>query len=332
MADNTTIEWSDTTWNPMLGCTRVSAGCDRCYAITQATIRAGNPHPKVSAAFAGLTERRDGRMDWTGQINLLPKRLAHPLTWRKPRRVFVNSLSDLFADEVPASYIARIFAVMARTPQHTYQILTKRHARMRSLISGLDGSGHPLLEAADDEDTARALYDAPWPLPNVWLGVSVEDQKWANIRIPALLETPAAVRWLSCEPLLGPIDLTEVAIGVRYANRGFNALAGDPAIQWVVVGGESGPGARPMSPVWARSLRDQCVAAQVPYFFKQWGEWAPNGWRGIGNTNSRERLVGPVLDDLGHREVIERVGKKRAGRLLDDRTWDEYPAAQAVAA
>ncbi len=317
---DTAIEWADKVWNPLLGCERVSSGCDRCYAITTATIRAGNPHPRVAAAFAGLTERRDGRLDWTGRINLLPDRLNQPLRVRKPTKWFVNSQSDLFHKDVPDEYIAEVFAVMARAPQHTFQLLTKRHARMRSLLAE---SGLKLLESATSEDTAQALYDQ-WPLPNVWLGVSVEDQQWADIRIPALLETPAEVRWISAEPLLGPVLLHDDWIGADPYRRD------EPALSWVVVGGESGHGARPMHPDWARSLRGQCVAAGVPFLFKQWGEWAPNGWRGIGMSQGhmgRERLVGPVLDDMGHREVIERVGKKAAGRELDGRTWDEYPTA-----
>jgi protein gp37 len=308
MSSSTSIEWTDATWNPVTGCDEVSPGCDNCYAKTFAERWRGTPGHHFERGF---------------DVVLRPQRLDEPLRWRKPRRVFVNSMSDLFHDAIPDEYIARVFAVMARTPQHTYQILTKRHGRMRSLLKGVDGSGHRLLEAATDEDTAQALYDA-WPLPNVWLGVSVEDQQRADLRIPALLDTPAAVRWLSCEPLLGPVDLTEVAPGLRYSNRGFNALAGDPAIDWVVVGGESGHRARPMEPAWARALRDQCVGADVPFFFKQWGEHVVRDQMTDDAIQAWDSKYGCDVYDSS---VQWRVGKKAAGRDLDGRTWDQYPQA-----
>ncbi|GGN39688.1 protein gp37 [Actinoplanes campanulatus] len=288
MSDNTSIEWADRTWNPLLGCERVSPGCDACYAINTATIRAGNPHPKVASAFAGLTERRDGRLDWTGRINLLPDRMTQPLSWRKPSRVFVNSQSDLFHKAVPDEFIARVFAVMALTPRHTYQLLTKRHGRMRSWLNNDRMRLKVYNEAHAFAASLPSFPDAsvPWPLPNLWLGVSVEDQARAELRIPALLETPAAVRWLSCEPLLGPVDL--------FRN---SRLDRDPGLDWVVVGGESGPRPRPMEAGWARALRDACSGAGIPFFFKQWG----------GRSS------------------------KANGRVLDGRTWDEYPAARPEA-
>lgn len=300
MADKSAIEWTDATWNPVTGCTEVTPGCDNCYAKTFAERWRGTPGHYFEQGF---------------DVQLRPDKLTLPLTWRKPRRVFVNSMSDLFHKDVPDEFIARVFAVMAATPQHTYQLLTKRHSRMRSLLTNAAWRSTVYLH---ESLTGRAEHRQlpAWPLPNVWLGVSVEDQDRANLRIPALIDTPAAVRWLSCEPLLGPVDL-------RRTDK--DALV-DGGIDWVVVGGESGHGARPMAPHWARDLRDQCTSAGVPFFFKQWGEWAPNGFRGIGNFRGKELLSGPVLDEMGHREVIERVGKKAAGRELDGRTWDEYPA------
>ena len=343
MADNSSIEWTEATWNPILGCSRVSPGCDSCYAINTATIRAGNPHPKVAAAFAGLTERRDGRLDWTGRVNLLPERLTQPLRWRKPKRIFVNSQSDLFHDQVPDEYIAKVFAVMAQAPQHTFQLLTKRHARMRSLLNqerfveDIQRAIDALYDDTDDQHVGDG-----WPLRNVWVGVSVENQQWADIRVPALLGTPAAVRWLSCEPLLGPVDLTRLsaniwqqpdmvydALGQRYGVPGAWRAPSAARVDWVVVGGESGSASRPMNPAWARGLRDQCVAAGVPYFFKQWGEWCHSEQM---TDDTWSRLDSAI--NLGQQPHPEphRVGKKRAGRLLDGRTWDEYPAAgQAVA-
>jgi protein gp37 len=326
VADNTAIEWADRTWNPLLGCERVSAGCDGCYAINTATIRAGNPHPRVAAAFAGLTERRDGRLDWTGRINLLPDRMDQPLGWRKPSKVFVNSQSDLFHKDVPLAFIEQVFAVMARTPQHTYQLLTKRHARMSSILR------RPTFR---DSVAAIVSADIEWPLPNLWLGVSVEDQHWADIRIPALLDTPAAVRWLSMEPLLGPVDLTKffnwrpIGENLKFAPLppSFAEACGLPALHWIVCGGESGPKARPIALQWARDLRDQSVAAGVPYFYKQWGEWVPPSQMPADTFMDWDVANGTGMYD---RDQPWRMGKKRAGRLLDGRTWDEYPAGRVA--
>jgi protein gp37 len=356
MATDTKIEWADKTWSPIIGCDRVSPGCDSCYAITTARIREHNPHPSIAAAFAGTTHRTAERLDWTGKLNLLENRLTQPLTWRKPAKVFVNSLSDLFHKAVPDEFIARVFAVMALTPQHTYQILTKRHGRMRSLL------GDPKFEQQVDRQLLavpafsnpkliRRSWPLPkpgWPLPNVWLGVSVEDQKRADLRIPALLDTPAVVRFLSCEPLLGPVDLDGPIVPgrgrpkltywltgrptpgpERITSTGLTmhspAIVTGPRIDWVIVGGESGHGARPMSPDWARTLRDQCTAANVPFLFKQWGEYAPTGYMAIGARPKGCVFVGDPIDDLGHRWEMRRVGKKAAGRELDGRTWDEFP-------
>lgn len=273
MADGTKIEWTNASWNPVTGCTKVSKGCDNCYAerITERF------HGKGSFA---VVQRSEGK-------------LYLPLRWRKPRRVFVNSMSDLFHDDVPDSFIARVFSVMAQTPQHTYQILTKRHGRMRALLSSDYFQG--TVQGLRLDDVGLTASWVKWPLPNVWLGVSVENQQWADIRIPALLETPAAVRWLSCEPLLGPVVLPFVAevngctcYGGSLPGIGHEPHCGTepgPAwgnLHWIVCGGESGPGARPMELDWARSLVHQCHEAGVPAFVKQLGsawakEWTWNG-------------------------------------------------------
>lgn len=315
----TTIEWTDRTWNPLTGCTKVSPGCDHCYAKT------------MHERFHG-----PGSFD---TVTLHPDRLSQPLRWRKPSRVFVNSMSDLFHADVPDEYIARVFAVMAQAPQHTFQVLTKRHARMRSLLN--DPLWWNFVTAYTAAKTGQPVkYQQP--LPNVWLGVSVENQQWADIRIPALLDTPAAVRFLSCEPLLGPVDL-------RHAFRrwvpGEDAPWCDDKIRvadmlhWVIVGGESGPGARPMNPDWARSLRDQCVAAGVPFLFKQWGSWAqvePDVWQNRTEKDWHVRMDGyhwPITEPHGAEDgtdvAVRRVSKKLAGRVLDGRTWDEYPEVSA---
>ncbi|QOI66898.1 hypothetical protein SEA_BOSNIA_68 [Gordonia phage Bosnia] len=298
MSDHTTIEWTDATWNPVTGCTKVSAGCDHCYAETFAERFRGTPGHYFENGF---------------DVQLRENKLTEPLRWRKSRRVFVNSMSDLFHDAVADDYIAQVFAVMGMARRHTFQVLTKRHARMRSLISSEDFQtrvGQFRYRLGDNEPTAGDLSWG-WPLPNVWLGVSTEDQRWADIRIPALLDTPAAVRFISAEPLLGPIDLA----CLRCPCGECDDPNYDPQLDWVIVGGESGHSARPMHPQWARDVRDQCVRAGVPFLFKQWGEWTPN-------TGHRYRDWANL--DNPH-EFVMRVGKGRAGRVLDGRTWDQYP-------
>lgn len=316
MSDGTGIEWTDATWNVVIGCDKVSRGCDHCYAIRTATRMTSNPNPKVSEPYAGTVKAGE----WTGRVNLIEDRLTLPLRWRKPRRVFVNAQSDLFHKSVADEFVARVFAVMALAPQHTFQVLTKRPGRMRSLLGGWGIHNLVMDRFANDDDlyVRRALAAGggqAWPLPNVWIGVSVEDQKSADLRIPILLDTPAAVRWLSCEPLLGPVNLPacrclgvgSIAHGRHWPDTVCDQCRGSGSqIDWVVVGGESGPGARPMHPDWARSLRDQCAAANVPLLFKQWGEWAPDG-------------------ELPYREIMTRVGKRNAGRELDGALHDAYP-------
>jgi protein gp37 len=318
MGDRTGIEWTDATWNPVTGCTKVSAGCDHCYAET------------IASRFAGTKAFPNGFT-----VTLRPDRLAQPLRWRRSRRVFVNSMSDLFHASVPDDYIARVFAVMAATPDHTYQLLTKRPGRMRSLLSRgeLGTEGFPdMVEKAMAEFTHAGLET--WPLPNLWVGVSVEDQRWDKVRVPVLLRTPAAVRFLSCEPLRGPIDLLgDITGGCKAAGP---AVTHEPVsyptdygtgvehdcvhavgVDWVIAGGESGRHARPMHPDWARSLRDQCSAMGVPFLFKQWGEFVHD----VGPAELSRYSYDTSLGDIG----MWRVGKKRAGRLLDGRTHDEFP-------
>lgn len=256
----TGIEWTEQVWNPTTGCDRVSPGCDYCYALTMAARLKGmgqekyqrDGDPRTSGPGFGITEHATS--------------LDAPLHWRKPRKVFVNSMSDLFHAGVTEDFILRVFAVMAATPQHTYQILTKRHGRMRSLLNRphlSDEIAEVIGEMLDGRDFDLAWR---WPLDNVWLGVSVEDQKRANLRIPALLNTPAAVRFLSCEPLLGSVDLRQVGdLVLAYAPLRTGG------IDWVIVGGESGTGARPLDVEWVRAIVEQCKTASVPVFVKQLG-------------------------------------------------------------
>lgn len=285
MGDKTGIAWTDATWNPIRGCTPVSEGCRYCYAASVAARFSGPGMP-----YEGLAERTPKGPRWTGEVRLIEDHLDDPLHWRKPRRVFVNSMSDLFHPALWLQVIARIFAVMAAAPQHTFQVLTKRPERMAQL---LNDSG--FLSAVEEFAVIRL-----WPLPNVWLGTSVENQEAAGERIPHLLRTPAAVRFLSCEPLLGPIDLEgrldtdhECPEGGPVCGQCF---AGAPAarIHWVIVGGESGPNHRPFDPAWARSLRDQCREAGVAFFFKQVGGLRPTSG---GDLLDGERIQEyPVTD------------------------------------
>lgn len=306
VSDGSAIEWTNATWNPVRGCTKVSPGCKHCYAETFAERWRGTKGHPYEQGF---------------DLRLVPNALTKPFGWRAPRKIFVNSMSDLFHEDVSDEYIAAVFGVMAATPRHTYQVLTKRAERMREWFDwaarGPDGRhGHQAQIRCSRAAVAAGLspndvgYDTvngtsrwAWPLPNVWLGVSVENQAYADERIPHLLATPAAVRFLSVEPLLGPVDLHAIQIpgernGLRFSalTRQHDARYGssDSLLHWVIVGGESGAGAREMRREWVAYLRNQCVESDVSFFFKQWGG----------------------------------VRKKIAGRVLDGRTWDEYPEAR----
>jgi protein gp37 len=248
VADRSAIEWTEATWNPTTGCDRVSAGCDNCYALTLA---------KRLKAMGSSKYQNDGDPRTSGPgfaVTVHADVLTAPLRWREPRVVFVNSMSDLFHARVPVAFVHRVFEVMLGTPRHTYQVLTKRASRL-----------------------ARLAPDLPWP-SNVWMGVSVEDESQLR-RVDRLRSVPAAVRFISAEPLLGPLDAIDLA-----------------GIDWLIAGGESGPNARPVAEPWLRRLRDSCLAAQVPFFFKQWGGRTP----------------------------------KAGGRRLDGRTWDQTPASPSM--
>lgn len=350
MTGKTSIEWTEQTWNPVAGCSLVSPGCTNCYAMSHAARLLDRP----GSHYEGTTKRVNGKPVWTGKIGIAPDSvLLAPLWRRKPTMYFVNLMSDLFHEAVPDAVIDRVFAVMALSPQHTFQVLTKRPKRMREYLSA--ARAHPVaIEAM--EMTWKALDDNPksnvgggvmlqgdivhlktWPLPNVWLGVSAEDQARADERIPDLLATPAAVRFVSAEPLLGPVDFTSLSPnGIQQidALRGRSTTpdyGGWPHLNWIIVGGESGDGARPMHPDWARSIRDQCQAAGTAFFFKQWGKWAITydrcrddpDWRRCGDVD-REDPKGRWLNlEGGHGFHGARVvratplGKAPAGRLLD---------------
>lgn len=377
MTGTTKIEWTDKSWNPIVGCSVVSPGCTNCYAMRFAGQRLdGNakaPH------YAGTTQASKAGAVWTGKVALASeKTLLAPLSWKKPAMIFVNSMGDLFHESVPDEWIDRVFAVMALAPQHTFQVLTKRAERMRQYFAGIpEQPNFPEARSALIEGSAQAIYNdmtgedpSMWlavhtPLPNVWLGVSAEDQARADERIPTLFGTPAAVRFVSAEPLLGAIDLTldslvcelcswceetgytEPDTGAFICNRCDSTGKSDEwGIDWIIVGGESGKGARPMHPDWVRSIRDQCAAAKVPFFFKQWGEWLPwmpeHGpcWVAQNGRSEDSHVLFPtdldsdqkwddglwgIAENLTH-VAFQRVGKKTAGRLLDGATHDGMPS------
>lgn len=247
MGSSSDIEWTDATWNPVAGCAVLSPGCTNCYAMRMAARLHAMGQPK----YSGLTRKSGRRYVWTGKVRLDWASLAIPASWKKGRRIFVNSMSDLFHDDVPLDFIQKVFIVMADTPRHVYQVLTKRAERLQVLSSDLRWS------------------------ENIWMGVSVESEEFIG-RIEFLRNTHAKVKFLSLEPLLGPLPNLNLQ-----------------GIDWVIVGGESGPGARYMDPAWVRDIRDQCLNAKVPFHFKQWGG----------------------------------VVKSSTGRVLDGRTWDEEPVA-----
>jgi len=369
MGDKTKIEWTSASWNPTRGCTKVSAGCKLCYAETQAKRFCGAGQP-----YEGTIER--GR--WNGKVRLVPEKLLRPVRWQRPRYIFVNSMSDLFHEDIPDEYILAVFGVMSAARHHQFQVLTKRPERAARWFAWAEKQwsgperwkvGDPYV---DDVLFAAAEQTAPhdmhwprrwemtlarndWPLPNVWIGVSVENQETADTRIPWLLRIPAVIRWLSMEPLIGGVTIAkwlgtvhEDSVGIANLDQSIPAALGVPfhdpwlrGVDWVVVGGESGGRhARPLHPTWARTIRDECANDNVPFFFKQWGEHAPwsddhfdtgaypdgedalfwmhdNGAQAglVSSTHATNEKWHPFLS----------VGKGAAGRLLDGRLHDDLP-------
>lgn len=368
MAENTKIEWTDHTFNPWEGCQKVGPGCDHCYAETRNARFAGGTAANWGP---GAPRRRTSTSNWNKPKAWNANAEAFMAVHGRRQRVFCASLADVFDNAVDPAWRADLFALILATPNLDWLLLTKRIGNVRGMLSELSHGNDPDLSLLD-----------MMPLPNVWLGATITSQPEADRDITKLQEVPARVRFLSMEPLLGPVDLTQV---MRRAESGRgdpdspdvwtycdNALTGfrahqcgghtDPerAIDWVIVGGESGPGARPMHPDWARSLRDQCNAAGVPFLFKQWGEWLPgenephpdvkerdgsprrvahhqDGRWGTSTTKitdtnyvtwDAEGTMRPGKVDYRWRVMswAEKVGKKAAGRLLDGRTWDGFPA------
>ncbi|MFF6931556.1 DUF5131 family protein [Streptomyces californicus] len=298
MGTNSSIEWTDVTWNATTGCDRISPGCDNCYALTMA---------KRLKGMGSAKYQNDGDPRTSGPgfgITTHPDTLTEPLRWKKPRKVFVNSMSDLFHAGITTADLHLIFGVMAATPQHTYQILTKRHGRMRSLLND-PLFAHMARHRAETVFGRNPEAAWTWPLPNVWLGVSVEDQKRADLRIPALAQTPAAVRFLSCEPLLGPVRLNRSHIHCPTHDfpGGFCSGPCPDAVlpDWVIIGGESGPGARPLNPQWVTDLLDDARHAGAAPFVKQLGSvwardtyWAGKSVAAHGDTKGGDPTYWPA--------------------------------------
>lgn len=394
---NTSIQWADRVWNPVVGCSKVSAGCQNCYAER-------------------MHRRLQSGLDKTGKysepfstVRLHEPSLDIPLSWKNPKRIFVNSMSDLFHGDLSFNDVDEVMARIAVNQQHNYIILTKRPERMVEYFKDNGRADNPAWEyteyysgissrvqeedpphapssyykrTGEYEDALQAVcssLSSCGHLPNLWLGVSVEDQKTADERIPLLLETPAAVRFVSCEPLLGPVDLSgylnldkdceileleegdnsDICCGCNY-EEGTYCNASERKLDWVIVGGESGPSARPMHPQWVRDIRDQCLSAEVPFHFKQWGEWVA-----ISKGCFRQEVFGIDIDteiaytcadlsdkgklfhlstsgecaketdsyddpwfdimDSSGSVPINKVGKKKAGNELDGQVWEQFP-------
>lgn len=340
---STKIEWCEETWNPIIGCSHISPGCDNCYAEKMA---------KRLARMSGTSYYREVVMidfdtnkasaTWNGFTHLVESAFEKPLRWKKPRTIFVCSMGDLFHESVPFEWIDKVMAIAAITP-HTYLILTKRPERMKeyfsqdlnSLVARWENTGYFIGVVDDNEDyfihnigypITNSQMCSEFPLSNVWLGVTAENQQQADKRIPLLLQIPAAKRFVSVEPMLGPVGLRSIQSG----NEEFiNALIGMKKfsaqhvavmpekcsmLDWVIVGGETGPNVRPMQPDWVRSLRDQCQSAGVPFFFKSWGDYLHESQICPSNNAAK--------DMENH---YYKFGKKKAGHLLDGKQWRERP-------
>ncbi len=300
------IEWTDASWNCVTGCTRVSDGCTRCYAERLSATRLAQ-----SPKYVGVAEMRGAEARWTGLVRCHPEVLEHPLRWRKPRMIFVNSMSDTFHEDVPESFLFKMFAVMAACPQHTFQVLTKRPRRMAELLRVWGEAEAGDRQYGFDNEVFELGFEPDcspyWPLPNVWVGTSVEDQQRADERIPHLLKVPAVVRFLSCEPLLGPLDFDDGPMFPEESTMGpWNELELGQ-IHWLIVGGESGRDHRPMRLEWAEGIVRQCRDAGVPCFVKQLGA----SW----------------FQDLSHPGHSIRVYPKKSPKGGD---MSEWPAALRV--
>lgn len=317
----TKIPWTEETLSPFVGCTKKSEGCDNCAALQFAVRHAHNPKFPLDAriAYQSVIEKKDGKWNWNGKTALIESRLNVPLKWNKPRMIFLGFMGDIFHPSNSFADIARVFEVVNKTPQHTYQVLTKREKRMAEYFD--------------------IVQDVP---ENVWPGVSVENQDQANKRIPVLLKIHAKIRFISIEPMLGPVDLTMIEKLTEHGTTFINVLNGTSfglfdinyqnfkPINWVICGGESGPKARPMHPDWVRSIKDQCQAANVPFFFKQWGEWMifddlPSVLRGQLLRGESKWPIKNYSTDDDLVWTFHKISKKQAGSLLDGKEYKSFP-------
>lgn len=315
MAENSKIEWCGPTWPIVTGCEEDGPECANCYAVRGAHRMGSNPNPKLSEVYQGLTARKGSKnkLHWNGQIRLLWDRLDWPAKRFKPGdKVFVTSMGDLHHKDVPNEFLLEVYKVMEANPDKIFQVLTKRPQNLRRWVC---------------EDAPKLHNWQGWPLPNVWVGTSVGRQQ-STWRIDELVKTPAVIRFLSCEPLLGPLDLSKWLPNPESWSENI-ARAWDEdthTVDWIIAGGESGPNARPVNPDWVRWLRDQCQQAEVDFFFKQWGEWLP-----CDHDPESLKFGKPVDTLIGETYSYRKVGKKAAGRLLDGREWSEMPEIEVRA-
>jgi protein gp37 len=358
---STKIEWTNETWNPVIGCDKISPGCDNCYAERMAARLAnmGQTETYGNVVTWGNSETPPefslANGQWCGKTHFVESALNKPLHWKKPRMIFVCSMGDLFHESVPFEWIDKVMTVIASCPQHTFQVLTKRPNRMKEWFEYKDHLWKN--EGMKGPERIRYLawhnygkmieHEEFWPLQNLWLGVTAEDQKRADERIPILLQIPAVKRFLSIEPMLGAIDLLkEYPVGKGSVTYG--AL-----LDWIICGGETGPGARPIHPDWVRSLRDQCIETNTPFFFKSWGEWYTK-WKTLTTGEPVFKMYSSYLQftqklwvnkgdyciDIKGKSckiggdfknaaypvaIMSKVRKKESGHLIDGKEWREMP-------
>jgi protein gp37 len=359
------IDWCDVTWEVTAGCSKVSAGCKNCWAIrTDARLQGAGFKGYEKVVTSRSQELRSeevktkqksgnkGLLNWTGKVNLLEHNLQQPFGWRKPRRVFVNSRSDLFHPDVPFEYVDRVMTVIAMNPQHTFMILTKRPERMKEYFESRIIDSYLKINITININSKFNFFVLPIPILNLWLGVSVEDQKTADERIPILLEIPAAKHFISLEPMLGPVDLSKYLVkNIRcpYHPKGQGCGVCEDTgmiylhnlLDWVIVGGESGPGlksagmtgARPMHPEWVRSINVQCTMANVQFYFKQWGSYSMLNDK-VANVQLKSKNIvymdkdGVITESKyypNNPDTFIKVGKKKAGHLLDGKEYRQIP-------
>lgn len=336
MADGTAISWAEATWNVITGCEVLSPGCKRCYAMRLAGGRLKNHWSRQ-----GLTVDTKAGPVWTGEVRYNPEWLDQPLRWSRPRMIFVAAHSDIGHPGILEEWRDCIFAVAALRPDHIFLVLTKRPDVLGAYLAHPTTPGRVFAHAmrlgvktrrTRDPNAVHATAQriSNWPLPNVWVGASAEDQPHLDERLPHLLTLPAVLHWLSIEPMLGPVDIGH-AVGWRGFSNGFDPL--EQRISWVIAGGESQDSDRPIDPRWVRSLRDQCQAAGIAFHFKQWGDWRPLE---TTDRNIAARLEPSIRSRLETNGIpvseidMIKVGAAAAGRMLDGRIWDEFPHTRAT--